>query len=275
MVRAGEIEHGRHIAEHAEAIWNWSSAAGRRRATRRASLIIEAAHLSPADRVLELGCGTGLFSERFATTGCRLVAIDVSPALLEHAVARELGDKVEFRVDDAERLSFDDATFDAVVGSSVLHHLDLTQALSEIHRVLKQGGRIAFAEPNMMNPQIALQRSVPLFRRWAGESPEETAFFRRSLAEQLRANGFTNVRIEPFDFLHPVTPRPLIGLVGGLGGMLERIPGVREIAGSLIISGVRPMSDSPCTRSTPWVEEREFDSPTAEAMGHPGRSATL
>ena len=239
MVQAGEIEHGALIADQAEAIWNWASPAGQQRARRRAELIVEAADLATGDCALELGCGTGLFTRTFARTGCRLVAIDVSPSLLDRATANGVDGRVTFRLDDAEQLSFDDEAFDVVVGSSVLHHLDIDRALGEIHRVLKPGGRVAFAEPNMMNPQIALQRKVAVFRRWADESPEETAFVRWKLAAQLGTAGFSGVRIEPFDFLHPAVPRPLIRIVQGVGGTLERLPGIREIAGSLLIRARR------------------------------------
>lgn len=244
MVRAGEIEHGALIAERAESIWNWESAAGRQRANRRANLLIQAARLTSRTRVLELGCGTGLFTRKFADRGARVVAIDVSPALLKRARERGLRGGVVFCLEDAECLSFEDKSFDAVVGSSVLHHLDLGRALKETHRVLKPGGRIAFAEPNMMNPQIALQRNIPILRRWAGESPEETAFSRWRLARRLRRTGFANVSIKPFDFLHPLVPRPLTPVVRGIGAVLESVPLLREIAGSLLISAERSAGTS-------------------------------
>lgn len=236
MVRIGEIEHGEKIAGNAEAIWHWSSPAGKQRAKRRAALIAEAADLSPRTRALELGCGTGLFTQTFAQSGARIVAVDISPPLLERARARDLPATIDFRIEDAEQLSFDDATFDAVIGSSILHHLAVAEALAEARRVLKPGGRIAFAEPNMMNPQIALQRTVPVLCRWAGESPEETAFFRWGLARQLRSAGFNNVRITPFDFLHPGVPKPLIPMVRCMSTVFEQMPIMREIAGSLLIS---------------------------------------
>ena len=239
MVRAGEIEHGEYIATNAEAIWNWASPAGKLRARRRANLILEAAAVSEGMRVLEIGCGTGLFTSMFAKTGARIVSIDVSPALLEKAIARDLGERVEFRVDDAEDLSLASESFDAVTGSSVLHHLDLDAAIGEVHRVLKPGGRMVFAEPSMLNPQIALQRTIPALRRLSGASPEETAFFRWRLAANLRRNGFHDVRIQPFDFLHPAVPGPLIGTVRTVGWALERIPFLREIAGSLLVCATR------------------------------------
>ena len=47
-------------------------------------------------------------------------------------------------VDNAYAMSFTDDSFDAVIGSSVLHHLDIEKALSEIYRVLRPGGVISF-----------------------------------------------------------------------------------------------------------------------------------
>lgn len=242
MVRVGEIEHGELIAPHAETVWNWSSPAGQLRAKRRGRLVAEAASLGPGVRALEIGCGTGLFTEMFVAAGADVVAIDISEPLLDQARDRELGERATFMCADAEALSFDDGSFDAVVGSSVLHHLDVSLALPELARVLKPGGVLALAEPNMMNPQIALQRNVPMLREWAGESPEETAFVRWRLRREMTACGFEGVSIEPFDFLHPATPKALIPLVRGMGGALERLPVLREIAGSLMIRGVRGAS---------------------------------
>jgi SAM-dependent methyltransferase len=239
MVRAGEIEHWQLIAGKEEVVWHWASPAGRLRAKRRARLLVEAGGVTAGKHVLEIGCGTGLFTNVFAATGARVVAIDVCPPLLEKAVARNIDGDVAFQIEDAEQMSFGDQTFDAVIGSSVLHHLDVGQTIGEMHRVLKPGGRIAFAEPNMMNPQIVFERSTPAVRRWVGATPEETAFFRWNLARRLRQGGYDEVKIEPFDFLHPAVPRPLIPLVRGVGGILEQLPLFREIAGSLIISARR------------------------------------
>lgn len=240
MVRPGEVEHGRRIAEHAEAVWNWSSPAGRLRAQRRANLLAELAELGPGRTVLELGCGTGLFTELFAATGATVVAIDVSEDLLEQARCRQTWPPgIRFVAADAERLEFPAESFDAVIGSSVLHHCDLERALAEAFRVLKPGGRLAFAEPNMLNPQIFLQRHVRLLRELAGESPDETAFVRWKLQTALEQSGFEQVCIRPHDFLHPATPKPAIPLVRAAGSLLERLPLLREVAGSLLISARR------------------------------------
>jgi SAM-dependent methyltransferase len=236
--KQSEIFHGQKIVARAEAVWGWDSPAGRVRAQRRAELLIELLRRNPGETVLEIGCGSGVFTRQFAPHIPRLVAIDLSEVLLRRA--RGHSDFSTYCVADAEMLPFADRRFAAVVGSSVLHHLDLGTILREIWRVLVPGGVIAFAEPNMLNPQIALQKNIPALKERLGDSPDETAFVRWSLARQLRALGFINVMVRPYDFLHPLVPRPLIPFVDSLGRRLERLPLVCEIAGSLIISGQKP-----------------------------------
>jgi hypothetical protein len=71
-------------------------------------------------------------------------------------------------------------------------------------------------------------------------SPDETAFVAFRLAGALRGEGFSEVEITPFDWLHPATPEGLIGAVGAAGRILERTPILREFAGSLLIRCRRP-----------------------------------
>jgi 2-polyprenyl-3-methyl-5-hydroxy-6-metoxy-1,4-benzoquinol methylase len=236
-----EIDHGKKlVAGDAERTWGWGSAAGRRRAARRGELVARAAGLGPGSKVLEVGCGTGLFTEMFARTGAAVLAVDISPELLEVARRRGLpAPRVRFlakRFEDCEV----DGPFDAVVGSSVLHHLEVGPSLRKIYRLLRPGGTLSFAEPNMLNPQICVQKNVPWVKRLLGDSPDETAFVRWRLRSLLRGLGFVGVRITPIDWLHPATPRPLIGPVALLGAALERVPLLREFSGSLLIRARRP-----------------------------------
>ena len=129
--------------------------------------------------------------------------------------------------------------FDAVVGSSILHHLPLKSSLTEIRRILRPGGKLAFAEPNMMNPQILIQKNVPVVKRWLGDSPDESAFIRWRLKRKLLSLGFENIVIKPYDFLHPLTPGLAVPLVDQMGRLAEKIPILRQIAGSLIIGASR------------------------------------
>ncbi len=196
-------------------------------------------HLRPGMVVLELGCGTGTFTRELARSGADITAIDVSPELLEIARADCSAPNVHYQTENAYALSYPDAAFDSVVGSSVLHHLEVEEALRNIYRVLKPGGTIFFTEPNMLNPQIAVQKNVPWVKRKLGDSPDETAFFRWRLRGLLEQTGYRNVRIDPFDFLHPKTPVRLINRVNTFGRFLESVPVISEFAGSLYIRGIK------------------------------------
>jgi len=235
---AKEIQHGRFLAQHgAGEIWNWEGAAGKLRWARRVKMLSN--HLRAGMTVLELGCGTGYFTRELARSGADVVAVDVSPELLEIAKADCPAENVRYEIQNASALSYPNAYFDSVVGSSVLHHLDIKEALTETYRVLKEGGTIHFTEPNMLNPQIAIQKNIPWVKRNLGDSPDETAFFRWPLRRLLKGTGFRDVQIDPFDFLHPKTPESLSLRVAMLGGFLEKLPVISEFAGSLYIRAIK------------------------------------
>lgn len=240
---AHEIEHGRKLAQHEpEQIWGWGTPAGQFRAARRADLIIRGAALGPGKRALEIGCGTGNFTEKFARSGAQIVAVDISPDLLKKAQARRLPEsQVRFLAKPFEQCDVD-GPFDAVIGSSILHHLDIQPALAKILVLLKPGGVMCFAEPNLVNPQILVQKNIPWIRERLGDSPDERAFVRWPLRRRLLRTGFESVVITPFDWLHPATPEGMIGAVRTAGTIFEKTPLLRELAGSLLIRASRPTS---------------------------------
>jgi SAM-dependent methyltransferase len=221
-------------------VWGWDTPAGRLRAQRRARLIAEGAKLAPGSHVLEIGCGTGMFTEMFAESGATIVAVDLSGDLLSKARTRGLPpERVLFIEKPFEECEID-GPFDAVIGSSVLHHLDVDIALSHIWELLKPGGHFSFAEPNMLNPQVWIERHLR-FLPIQYTSPDETAFVRWSLARELRDHGFEAIAILPFDWLHPRVPHQLINKVRAVGRALEQIPICREFSGSLYIHAKRPV----------------------------------
>ncbi|MEI7850501.1 MAG: class I SAM-dependent methyltransferase [Kiritimatiellales bacterium] len=238
-----EILHGKRIASgDSELLWGWGTPAGRLRAQRRAGLIAEGARLCSKSRVLEIGCGTGMFTEMFSRSGCSIIAVDLSAELLEKAALRNLPkDRVQFVKKPFESCLLD-GPFDAVIGSSVLHHLEVEASLLKIYELLKPGGVMSFAEPNMLNPQIFAERK---FRRFFPRiSQDETAFMRSSLKRLLKKSGFCDISIVPFDWLHPAVPEKLIPAVSATGRVLERIPFVREFSGSLHILAMRPAENA-------------------------------
>ncbi len=92
------------------------------------------------EAVLEVGCGEGELAEQIAASpGISLVAVDLSPRMVELTAARG----VDARVADVQELPFADASFDVVVAAWMLYHVpDLDRGLGEIVRVLRPGGAL-------------------------------------------------------------------------------------------------------------------------------------
>jgi len=234
-----ELAHHRGLAgQQTEEIWGWASPAGRRRADRRGELFVDGTGIGPGRRVLELGCGTGEFTRRVARGGAELIALDLSPELLGKARTKVRAGARFVRA-DATVLPFPTASFDAVYGCSILHHLDVEAALTEVRRVLRPGGRLVFSEPNLLNPQVFLMFKIHALRPYIGFSPDEMAFTRGAIVRILRRLGFGGVRVRYFDFLHPAIPGGLVSMVEPALEGFERVPLLRVIAGSLLIYAER------------------------------------
>jgi len=92
--------------------------------------------------VLEIGCGNGRDSILFALAGLKVISIDMVQDAIDMAIenAKNADVTVDFQVGNAEKLSFDDKSFDAVFTLSVLHSTTLKKSIPEIARVLKNKG---------------------------------------------------------------------------------------------------------------------------------------
>ncbi len=234
-----ELRHDEKILKNADNVWGREGPVGEFRTKRRAEMIIHYCEMNKNFTVLEIGCGTGTLTEYLAKTGAQITATDLSQGFLDLASQRIKYPNVSFQTANAEHLdNFKNNSFDAVVGLSILHHLDIQLALRNIHRVLKSGGMMAFSEPNMLNPQIMIQKNIPFIKKMLGDSPDETAFFKWPMKKLLERNGFKNIMVKPIDFVHPfTTPEFLLNPIIKISDFLEKIPLVKEIAGSLFILG--------------------------------------
>ncbi|MGH9317051.1 MAG: class I SAM-dependent methyltransferase [Thermoanaerobaculia bacterium] len=123
--------------------------------------------------MLEYGCGEGKFAVSLASLGATVDAIDISGVALETASRNAAAQHamIGFRLMNAEDLEYEDDTFDLICGRSILHHLDLEQALSEISRTLKADGKAIFLEPLGHNPILNVARRVTPQLRSADEHP--------------------------------------------------------------------------------------------------------
>jgi demethylmenaquinone methyltransferase / 2-methoxy-6-polyprenyl-1,4-benzoquinol methylase len=179
---------------------------GQERRWRRA--VAAALSLRPDMRVLDLAAGTGASSLPFAAAGAVPISCDFSPGML--SVARRTHPELRFVAGDALRLPFMDAAFDATTISFGLRNVtDVGQALTELARVTRPGGRLVILETSQpparplraMN-RLYTDRVMPLIARVFSSDPSSYAYLAESagqwldqqaLADALRAAGWTGV----------------------------------------------------------------------------------
>jgi ubiquinone/menaquinone biosynthesis C-methylase UbiE len=177
---------------------------------------------------LELGCGTGFFTLNLKLAGVidEGHVTDLSPGMVEVAQrnARGLGFEIEGRVADAERLPYEDDSFDIVIGHAVLHHIpDLDQAFAEIIRVLKPGGRFVFAgEPTRYGDVVA--RRLSRVTWWAATRATrlpQLADWRRPQAELDESSRAA--ALEAVVDVHTFHPRGLEAMARAAGAVDVRV----------------------------------------------------
>jgi ubiquinone/menaquinone biosynthesis C-methylase UbiE len=196
--------------------------------------IPEAANFAAARglRVLEIGCGLGTDGAQFALAGANYIGVDLTEASVELARKKfeSSGLRGEFRVADAEKLDFADDSFDLVYSHGVLHHTpDTKQAVREIHRVLKPGGRaiVMLYHRGSYNYRIGIrvlrraganllksESGIKIVNRLTGEPVESL----RDHARLLKAS--TNEHVASDEFLSQSTD--------GAGNPLARVYSRRE-----------------------------------------------
>lgn len=153
-------------------------------------------NLKSSDRVLDLGCGTGVLSRMIgdrleAAAGGESVGIDAAAKMITVARKKRATHNCRFEVMAAEDLAFAEDTFDAVVSSLFFHHVPMDlkrKALAEAYRVLKPGGRLVVADMHI--PTTWMGALVSHVSRWFFMQPQIGENIRGVLPEVIAGAGF-------------------------------------------------------------------------------------
>jgi SAM-dependent methyltransferase len=140
-----------------------------------AARLVKHARVSAGQRLLDVGCGTGVVAVTAARLGAHVTGLDLTPVLLERARenARIAGVTIDWREGDAESLPFDSGAFDVVL--SQFGHIFAPRpevVTAEMLRVLRPGRTIAFAT---WPPELFMGRSFALAVRYAPPPPPGVA----------------------------------------------------------------------------------------------------
>ncbi len=165
--------------------------------------LLDALAITTGSELLDIACGPGYVAGAAAKRGARATGIDFSGAMVN--TATRLNPGIEFHEGDAENLPFAANTFSAVaINFGMLHFSNPERALSEAHRVLKSGGRIAFtvwATPQEAKGFAAVMAAVEAHGTLQVPIPPGPPFFRFSDASEatrvLREAGFVDATATP------------------------------------------------------------------------------
>ena len=144
------VDYRTHYQVDAEAIVDPRELSPARRASeqRRFQALVRLLRLRPGDRLLDIGCGSGWLAAQGAAAGAAVWAMDIAPSGVTAARDR-FPTAGQFQAGDVYNLPFASESFDALVLSEVLEHLeDVHRALGEVHRVLRPGGRAVASVPH-------------------------------------------------------------------------------------------------------------------------------
>jgi SAM-dependent methyltransferase len=164
---------------------------------------------APAPTLLDVACGPGLITAALAGSGVTVVGADLSTAMLK--VARQLNPGARFEQADAEALPFPDESFDAVsCNFGMLHFGDPPSAIGSAARVLRRGGRYAYAVWDTPDRNPALSIIMTAVKPYVAGTvmPEGPPYFRyadrATGQEALERAGLIDVRVEAVPMTWPI-----------------------------------------------------------------------
>lgn len=154
----------------------------RYRGQRERQLLLRLLRLEDGLRLLEAGCGYGRLSRPLlASAGVHWVGVELSPSMVRYCRQQLPGSPPVVQADIGE-LPFADGSFDRVLCTSVLVHLeDEQEGLAELVRVTRPGGRLVLSANNLLHPLGPLMQLRALFRRHYIQRSHLASFYRHQL----------------------------------------------------------------------------------------------
>jgi ubiquinone/menaquinone biosynthesis C-methylase UbiE len=212
-----------------------------------ARLIAAFVHLTELPRgarVIDLGCGSGVFTDLLRRAAYDALGLDISPKLI--ALGRSRYPGLDLIEGDAENLPFGSASFDGVLLSGLVHHFPDPQRLAaETFRILKPGGRFMAFDPNRLNPFMYLyrDRSSPFYSP-VGVTENERPVLPRQVAQVFRKARF---RVQThylaglaYRYVASSRTRMLLPVYNFIDGTVFNLPFMRPFRPFVLTSGEKP-----------------------------------
>jgi SAM-dependent methyltransferase len=210
------VEENLRKMEHArEAYWLRYPSTSPTKLRWRALTVRHSFHVLPGEAILEVGAGSGLWTEHL-TSVLRfenpITAAIFNKEYLQNERFSRLQNVRPIHVEDLEALP--PGSFDYIVGTAILCHDQYPQNLNALYRLLKPGGHLLFFENNYWNPQVFVKNVYPALGRWAGNASC------RNAEVSVNANSFStglHSHRDPAIRHHPSASSPMAHKYGSIG----------------------------------------------------------
>ena len=203
----------------------------------RAQTFRHMVHLLPGQTILELGCGEGIFTRQLVRVSRGANSITAATFASEKTRAADLPPQVTFLTVSSLPGTLEGRRFDFVIGMDLLDRRNCAWVLRNVYELLSPGGQVLFHESNPWNPVLKLRRG---FTRLKGNPDPRSLLSRPQLYELISEMGFIRVFSVYNDFVYAPLTRRLVWLLRNLSIVLENLPGIRALAGSLLIHAQKP-----------------------------------
>ena len=142
-------------------------------------LLLDLLQPRPGEMILDVGCGTGVFTLNILDCGPRMIGLDISQPMLKKAEQKAKGYPFQCVAGDMQALPFGDGCFDKVVSMTTLEFIaEGIEAVDDLFRVTKKGGVVVVTTLNRLSPwadrrQKAAEKGHSLFEQMIFRSPED------------------------------------------------------------------------------------------------------
>jgi SAM-dependent methyltransferase len=203
----------------------------------RAQTFRHIVHLLPGQTILELGCGEGLFTRALLRVSRRENPITAVTFQERARVSFETESAAEFFAISELPGLLAGRHFDYVVAMDLLDRSYSSRFFEAVNGLLAPGGELVFYESNPGNPILKVRR---ILSRVLGKPDPRHLLCRRRLHELLSETGFVGIDALYNDFVFAPLTRGLIWLLRNLSILFENAPGVRTMAGSILLHAQKP-----------------------------------
>jgi nucleoside-diphosphate-sugar epimerase/SAM-dependent methyltransferase len=202
----------------------------------RAQTLRHMVHLLPGQTILELGCGTGQFTQALLHVSRGENPI-TAVSFGDVSGPKEIPNAIEYLPLDSFPGHLEQRQFDFIVVMDLLDQRNCSWFLQSVYALLKPGGEVIFYESNPWNPLLRLRR---LLGALLGHADPRRLLNHLQLYELISEIGFIRSFAIFNDFVYaPLTPS-LVWPLRNLSILMENAPGIHRLAGSILIHAQKP-----------------------------------